>query len=42
MGGPVKLVEVHGMKASDVVRAVRLVQIWKGDLLATWDAIHGE
>lgn len=41
-GESVKLVEVHGMKASNVVRAVRLVGIWKDDLLATWEAIHGE
>ncbi len=40
--GPVKIVEVHGMKTSDVVKAVRLVEIWKGDLLETWEAMHGE
>ena len=40
--GPVKLVTVHGMKDKDVVRAVRLVTIWKADLLATWKTIHGE
>jgi len=40
--GPVRLVEVHGMKTRDVVKAVRLVEIWKGELLAIWKAIHGE
>ena len=40
--GPVKLVKVHGMKDRDVVRAVRLVTIWKAHLLATWKTIHGE
>jgi hypothetical protein len=40
--GPVKLVEVHRMKDKDVVRAVRLVTIWKTHLLATWETIHGE
>jgi hypothetical protein len=40
--GPVKLLEVHGMKTRDVVRAVRLVEIWKTQLLATWKTIHGE
>jgi len=40
--GPVKLLEVHGMKTRDVVRAVRLVKIWKADLLAIWTTIHGE
>jgi len=38
---PVKLLEVHGMKDRDVVRAVRLVKIWKADLLANWKTIHG-
>ena len=41
-GRPVKLIEVHGMKISNVVKAVRLVEIWNDDLLATWEAIHGE
>jgi Domain of unknown function (DUF4160) len=40
--GPVKLVEVQGMKNQDVVRAVRLVETWKTQLLATWKTIHGE
>jgi hypothetical protein len=40
--GPVKLVKVHGMKDKDIVRAVRLVTIWKAHLLATWKTIHGE
>jgi Domain of unknown function (DUF4160) len=39
---PVKLVEVQGMKNKDVVRAVRLVALWKTQLLATWKAIHDE
>jgi hypothetical protein len=42
IGEPVKLVEVHGMKHGDVVGAVRLVGIWKDDLLATWETIHGK
>jgi hypothetical protein len=42
MGEPVRLVEVHGMKTSDAVRAVRLVEIWNDDLLAMWKTIHGE
>ena len=29
MGRPVRIIEVHGMKSSDVVKAVRLVEIWK-------------
>jgi hypothetical protein len=41
-GGPVKLVEIHRMKTSDMVRAVRLVEESKDDLLAIWEAIHGE
>lgn len=41
-GGPVRLIEVHEMKTSEVVKAVRLVEIWKGDLLETWEAMHGE
>lgn len=42
MGGPVRIIEVHGMKTNDVVKAVRLVEIWKSELLASWDEIHGE
>ena len=38
----VKLVKVYGMKTSDVVRAVRLVEGSKDDLLAIWEAIDGE
>ena len=41
-GEPVELVKVYGMKKSDVVRAVRLVEIWKDDLLAMWKATHGK
>ena len=41
-GGPIQVVEVHGMKTGDVVKAVRLVEIWKGELLAAWEALHGE
>lgn len=41
-GEVVELVTVYGMKRSDMVRAVRLVQIWKDDLLAMWKATHGE
>jgi Domain of unknown function (DUF4160) len=40
--GPVKLVKVHGMKDKEVVRAVRLVTIWRTHLLATRKTIHGE
>ncbi len=39
---PVTVIEVHGMKTRDVVKAVRLVEIWKRDLLTAWEAIHGE
>jgi len=42
MGRPVRIIEVHGMKTSDVVKAVRLVEIWKSELLASWEEIHGE
>lgn len=42
LGESVKLIEVHGMKTSDVVKAVRLVEILKVDLLASWEAIHGK
>lgn len=41
-GGQLKLVRVYGMKTSDIVRAVRLVEVWNDDLLAMWKAIHGE
>ena len=41
-GGPIKLVKVYGMKTSDIVRAVRLVEVWNDDLLAMWKATHGE
>jgi hypothetical protein len=41
-GKSVKLIEIHGMKTSEVLKAVRLVKIWKPDLLATWEAIHGK
>ncbi len=39
---PVKIVKIRGMKTSDIIRAVRLVEASKDDLLATWEAIHGE
>jgi len=39
--GSVKLVKVYGMRTS-VVRAIRLVERSKDDLLAIWEAIHGE
>ena len=42
MGRPVRIIEVHGMKASEVVKAVRLVEIWKQELLTSWEEIHGE
>ena len=42
MGRPVRIIEVHGMKTNDVVKAVRLVETWKRELLARWDEIHGE
>jgi hypothetical protein len=40
-GGRVRLVEVHGMKTSDAVRAVRLVERWNEELLAMWKVAHG-
>ena len=42
MGRPVRIIEVHGMKASEVVKAVRLVEIWKRELLTSWEEVHGE
>jgi hypothetical protein len=41
-GGPVELVKVYGMKTRDIVRAVRLVEMWRDDLMAVWEATHGE
>jgi hypothetical protein len=41
-GGPVEIVKIHEMKTRDVVRAVRLVELWKDYLLVRWKAAHGE
>ena len=30
------------MKANEVVKAVRLVETWKRELLASWEDLHGE
>ena len=30
------------MKANEVVKAVRLVETWKRELLASWEELHGE
>jgi hypothetical protein len=40
--GSVKLLRIHGMRTGDVVRAVRLVEASKDELLAAWGALHGE
>ncbi|HKN59322.1 MAG TPA: DUF4160 domain-containing protein [Gemmatimonadaceae bacterium] len=37
-----KLLKNHGMKTSDIVKAFRLIEESKAELLAIWDAIHGE
>ena len=42
IGRAVRIVEIHGMKTNDVVRAVRLVELWKRQLLASWEEIHGK
>lgn len=41
-GGSVQLIRDYGMKKSDAVRAVRLVEIWNDELLAIWKAAHGK
>lgn len=30
------------LQLPEVVKAVRLVEIWKRELLTSWDEIHGE
>lgn len=41
-GRSVQLIRDYGMKKSDAVKAVRLVEIWNDELLAIWKAAHDE
>ena len=40
--GAPKLLKNHGMKTSDIVKAFRLIEESNAELLAIWEAIHGE